>query len=290
MGYLLILLNQAAHQVEGMLVRRYGKKHGAGGLFFNAIICLFAMLFFVLTDKGGFYFPKELWLYGFVSCLMFAAGFYSMYLALQLGSYAISRLISSFSGVFAIVYGLVFLKEPAGVMTYIAFILVFASVFLMNYKTGGKEKEEEKGFSVKWLICVLVALVSNGMIAVLSRMQQLRFENACDNEFMMLSLGGAFAALMLIGLVTERGKLKQILKYGMLYGGIAGLMNGAANLVNLATYLFLPISVVTPIRTGLGIVTNFVISVLVYKEKFTRRQLVSAVIGVLALVLLKLGQ
>ena len=290
MGYLLILINQAAHQVEGMLVRRYGKKHGAGGLFFNAIICLFAMLFFVLTDKGGFYFPKELWLYGFVSCLMFAAGFYSMYLALQLGSYAISRLISSFSGVFAIVYGLVFLKEPAGVMTYIAFILVFASVFLMNYKTGGKEKEEEKGFSVKWLISVLVALVSNGMIAVLSRMQQLRFENACDNEFMMLSLGGAFAALMLIGLVTERGKLKQILKYGMLYGGIAGLMNGAANLVNLATYLFLPISVVTPIRTGLGIVTNFVISVFVYKEKFTRRQLVSAVIGVLALVLLKLGQ
>ena len=290
MGYLLILINQAAHQVEGMLVRRYGKKHGAGGLFFNAIICLFAMIFFVLTDKGGFYFPKELWLYGFVSCLMFAAGFYSMYLALQLGSYAISRLISSFSGVFAIVYGLVFLKEPAGVMTYIAFILVFASVFLMNYKTGGKEDGEEKGFSVKWLICVLVALVSNGMIAVLSRMQQLRFENACDNEFMMLSLGGAFAALMLIGLVTERGKLKQILKYGMLYGGIAGLMNGAANLVNLATYLFLPISVVTPIRTGLGIVTNFVISVLVYKEKFTRRQLVSAVIGVLALVLLKLGQ
>lgn len=290
MGYLLILLNQAAHQVEGMLVRRYGKKHGSGGLFFNAIICLFAMIFFVLTDKGGFYFPKELWGYGFVSCLMFAAGFYSMYLALQLGSYAISRLISSFSGVFAIVYGLVFLKESASVTTYIAFVLVFASVFLMNYRPAGKENAEEKAFSMKWLICVLVALVSNGMIAVLSRMQQLRFENACDNEFMMLSLGGAFAALMLIGLVTERGKLKQIIKYGTLYGGIAGLMNGAANLVNLATYMFLPISVVTPIRTGLGIVMNFVISVLAYKEKFTRRQLVSAVIGVLALMLLTLGQ
>lgn len=290
MGYLLILLNQAAHQVEGMLVRRYGKKHGSGGLFFNAIICLFAMIFFVLTDKGGFYFPKELWGYGLVSCLMFAAGFYSMYLALQLGSYAISRLISSFSGVFAIVYGLVFLKESASVTTYIAFVLVFASVFLMNYRPAGKENAEEKAFSMKWLICVLVALVSNGMIAVLSRMQQLRFENACDNEFMMLSLGGAFAALMLIGLVTERGKLKQIIKYGTLYGGIAGLMNGAANLVNLATYMFLPISVVTPIRTGLGIVMNFVISVLAYKEKFTRRQLVSAVIGVLALMLLTLGQ
>lgn len=288
MGFLLILLNQTAHQVESMLVRRYGKKHGAGGLFFNAIICLFAMIFFVLTDRDGFNFPGELFLYGFVSCLMFAAGFYSMYLALQLGSYAISKLICSFSGVFAIVYGLVFLKEPAGVITYIAFALVFTSVFLMNYKTGGGEKDEEKGFSLKWLICVLVSLVSNGMIAVLSRMQQIRFDNACDNEFMMLSLGGAFAALLAIALITERSGLKQMLKFGTLYGGLAGLMNGAGNLVNLATYIFLPISVVTPIRTGLGIVMNFAVSVLLYKEKFTHRQLVSAVIGVLALVLLTL--
>jgi len=289
MGFLLIFLNQTAHQLESMLVRRYGKKHGAGGLFFNAIICLFAMIFFVLTDRDGFFFPRELFLYGLVSCLMFAAGFYSMYLALQLGSYAISKLICSFSGVFAIVYGLVFLKEPAGVITYIAFALVFISVFLMNYKTGGGEKDEEKAFSMKWLICVLVSLVSNGLIAVLSRMQQIRFDNACDNEFMILSLGGAFAALLLIALFTERSGLKKMLKFGTLYGGLAGLMNGAGNFVNLATYLFLPISVVTPIRTGLGIVMNFVVSVLLYKEKFTRLQLVSAVIGVFALVLLNLG-
>ena len=53
MGFLFICLNQAAHQVEGMLVRRYGRKHGAGGMFFNAIICLFSMFFFVITDRDG---------------------------------------------------------------------------------------------------------------------------------------------------------------------------------------------------------------------------------------------
>ncbi len=288
MGILLICINQAAHQLEGMLVRRYGKKHGAGGLFFNAIICLFAMIFFIFSDRDGLHFSGELFLYGLVSALMFAAGFYSMYLALQLGSYAISRLISSFSGIFAIGYGLLVLKEEASLLTWIALVLVFASMFLMNYHPS-REESEKKPFSVKWLICVLVSLFSNGMIAILSRMQQIRFDNACDNEFMTLSLGGAAAALLLIGFINERGRLKSVLKYGLLYGGAAGLMNGAANLANLATYLFMPISLATPIRTGLGIVTSFVLSIILYKEKFTRRQLISALIGVLALVLLKLA-
>ncbi len=289
MGILLICINQVAHQIEGVLVRRYGKKHGSGGLFFNAILCLFAMLFFILSDRNGFTFPSELFLYGGISALAFAAGFYSMYLALQIGSYALSRLIVSFSGVFAIGYGLIILKEPAGVLTYIALALVFASMFLMNYKPGG-DSNEKKSFSVKWLICALISLFSNGAIAILSRMQQIRFDNACDNEFMVLSLGGSFAALMLIGFITERGRLKSVLRYGILYGGAAGLANGAANLANLATYLFLPISLATPLRSGLGIVTNFALSVFLYKEKFTRRQLISALIGVLALILLKIAQ
>lgn len=287
MGILLIVLNQIAHQVEGMIVRSYGKKYGSGGMFFNAIICLAAMLFFVVTDKNGFCFPKEIFIYGFISCLMFASGFYSMYLALQLGSYAMSRLISSFSGIFAIGYGLLILKEPAGVITYAALVLVFVSVFLTNYSKGNADGK--KPFSMKWLICVLVSLVSNGFIAIISRMQQIRFENAYDNEFMMLSFGGAFAALMIIGFFLEKGKFKSIIRSGTLYGLGAGLANGAANLLNLLTYLFIPISIVTPIRTGMGIVTSFLISMVLYKEKFSKQQMVGAVIGVAAIVLLTFG-
>lgn len=287
MGILLIVLNQIAHQVEGMIVRSYGKKHGSGGMFFNAIICLAAMLFFVVTDKNGLCFPKEIFIYGFISCLMFASGFYSMYLALQLGSYAMSRLISSFSGIFAIGYGLLILKEPAGIITYIALILVFISVFLTNYSKGNADGG--KTFSVKWLICVLVSLVSNGFIAIISRMQQIRFENAYDNEFMMLSFGGAFAALMLIGFFLEKDKFRSIIRSGTLYGLGAGLANGAANFLNLLTYLFIPISIVTPIRTGMGIVASFLISMVLYKEKFSKQQMVGAVIGVAAIVLLTIG-
>lgn len=288
MGALLLAIDMIAQQGESMIVKRYGKKHGAGGMFFNAIICLFAMVFFFLTDKNGLCFPKELWLYGIISCLMFATGFYTMYVALQLGSFVASKLLSSFSGVISIVYGILFLKEPAKFTTYLAIVLVFVSVFLMQWKKpSATEPAEKKGFSAKWLVCILLTAVSNGFIAVISRMQQIRFDNAYDNEFMILSFAGACIALFIMGFAMEREKFRDIFKYGLAYGAGAGLINGAKNLINLWIYLYIPISIATPLKTGLGFILSFVISILFYKEKFTKQQLISVIIGIIAILLFK---
>ena len=287
MGTLLILLAILIHQGEGMIVKHYGNKYGSGGMFFNAVICLFSMLFFILTDKNGFYFPPMLFAFGLVSCLMYAAGFGFMYLALQCGSYALTRLIASMSGIIAILYGIVFLEEPAGWLTYLAIGLVFLSVILMNYRK--KEQGEKKGFSLKWLIYVLITALSNGLIAVLTRMQQLHFNDACSNEFKILSLGGACIALVIIGLFTDKGRLRQTLRQGTLHGTLAGLLNGANNYLTMTVYLFIPISLATSLRTGLEILASFAVSVLIYRETFTRRQVFSALIGIVALVLLQIS-
>ena len=287
MGTLLILLAILIHQGEGMIVKHYGNKYGSGGMFFNAVICLFSMLFFILTDKNGFYFPPMLFAFGLVSCLMYAAGFGFMYLALQCGSYALTRLIASMSGIIAILYGIVFLEEPAGWLTYLAIGLVFLSVILMNYRK--KEQGEKKGFSLKWLIYVLITALSNGLIAVLTRMQQLHFNDACSNEFKILSLGGACIALVIIGLFTDKGRFRQTLRQGTLHGTLAGLLNGANNYLTMTVYLFIPISLATSLRTGLEILASFAVSVLIYRETFTRRQVISALIGIVALVLLQIA-
>ena len=287
MGTLLIVLSILSHQGEGMIVKHYGKKYGSGGMLFNAVICLFSMLFFVLTDKNGFYFPPMLFAFGFVSCLMYAAGFGFMYLALQCGSYALTRLIASLSGIISILYGIILLNEPANAVTWLAFGLVFLAVFLMNYQK--KEQSEEKGFSLKWLIYVIITAVSNGLIAVITRMQQIYFNDACSNEFKLLSLGGACIALLIIGAFTDQGRFRDTLRHGTLHGTLAGLLNGINNYLTMAVYLFIPISLATSLKTGLEILASFAISVLIYREKFTRRQVIGAVIGIAALILLQLA-
>lgn len=291
MGTLFIILNQLFHQGEGMLLRHYGKKHGSGGMFFNAFVCFFAMLFFVVTDKGDLYFPAQLLIYGIADGVMFAAAFYSTYVALHLGSYAITKLVSSFSCIVPILYGVAFLQERINIVTYFSFVLVLVSMLLVN---GNDEKDkhnsEKKSLSVKWLVSAVISAVSNGFIFVIMRMQQLEFEKKCDNEFMIISLFSAFVLLFAIGLVTERHRLTYVAKHGSLYSAIAGILNGAANFANLYILIYVPISIATPLKTGVGIVMSFVVSVLIYKERFTRNQLVGAVVGFVGLMLLKISQ
>ena len=283
----LIVASLIASQLEIMIVKSYGDRKKNGGEFFNAIICFFSMLFFVVTDKDGLYFPAPLFLYGIISCIGYASGFYFTYLGLQCGSYANTNMVSSLGTVLTVVYGTVFLKEPSNLVTWIAVALIILAIVLMN----SEKNMDERGyrFSFKWLIYVLLSVVGNFVINVMKREQQIRFGGACDNEFLIISIFGAFLFLFVYGIFVNRCHLGTALKSGVLHGALAGVCNGAANLLNIIVLLYVPISIVSPVQAGGGLLLAFVVSSLFYKEKFTKMQILSAAIGVVALVLFKIN-
>lgn len=285
-GMILIFAGLACHQFEAILVKQHGKKHGSGGMFFNAIICLFAMIYFFVTDKNGLSFPREVQIYGIANCFMYATGFYTTYLAFRMGSFGLTRLLTSFSSIIPIFYGIVFLKEPTSFVTYIALALIFASVFLMNFKKDRENKD--KKLSAGWLICTLVTIVANAMISIIGKTEHDRLGDSFNNEFLIISLGGAALILFVFGLVFERSSISSTLKYGFLYGMLAGVFNGINNLIIMTTYSYLPLSFISPVKTGLGIVIAFLVSILLYHEKFSRRQYIGVIIGIAAVVLMNL--
>ena len=69
MGTLCMVLSMLVHQGETVLVKEHGKRHGSGGMLFNAVICLFSAVFFLLTDRNGFHFPGKLLVYGGISAI-----------------------------------------------------------------------------------------------------------------------------------------------------------------------------------------------------------------------------
>lgn len=284
-GMLLVLCSLAAHQLEVMIVKRYGEKHGKGGMFFNAIICLFAMIYFFVTDKGGLVFAKGILGYGIVNSFMYATGFYAAYAAFKLGSFGLTRLFTSFGVIISTFYGILFLKEPTTVLTYISFSMILISLALMNYS---KPDDAGQKITVKWVIYVLLIVISNAAIAIIGRIQHGIFGDTYKNEFLIISLAGAAISLFVLGMVFERGSFKTTLTHGFIYGASAGVFNGINNLLILVTYNYLPISFTSPLKSGLGIVISFVVSMLVYKEKFTKRQYVSVIIGILAVVLMNI--
>ena len=288
MGMLLIVICLIMQQAESVVVKEYGKKYGKGGMFFNAAICLFAFVYFTLsevfTGEYTFYFPKELWRYGIVSGLCYATGFYTLYVALKIGSYGLTRLLSSFGTIIPIVYGIAFLNEQPTRFTYASVVLILVSVFLMNYNSGG----EKSKVSLKWILCVTGTILANAGIVIIAKSQQLVFDTKCSNEFLMISYALATFFLLCFGVLYERNQFKEAAGKVTVYGMMAGVFNGINNVVTLVVYIYVPLSIVSPVKTALNLVLSFVLSVLLYKEKFTKKQLLSVLIGIVAVVLLNL--
>ena len=292
MGYLLVLLFVALNMGESIAVKSYAKKYNSGGFIMNAIIALFACLFFVskvLLFSDGFNFMQEMIPYALVNSVFYSCGFYFAFVAFKIGPFGLTRLIANFSLMFPIFYGIFFLNEPTGIFTYIGIVLIVAAMFMMNYTGKSASREKKEGtVSLKWLACILISTFANGFISVVTRMQQIKFENACSNEFQIISIGGSFLFLTIVGIITDRKNLNHVLKKGTLYGAVSGLFNGAKNFTVLAVYLFMPISTASPLKTSLGMIAAFVVSIIFYKEKYSLLQKIGVLCGAVAVVLLAL--
>lgn len=291
MGYLLILLFTVLSIGESMVIKAYAKKYSTGGMLMNAIICLFACLFYVGKDlifDTGFNVPSEMIPLALINSVLYAAGFYLMFLAFKVGPYGLTSLIAKFALLFPIFYGIFFLNDPTTPLTYIGIALIVAAMFFMNYSGGksGMQVRHGSGISFKWLLFSIVSLVANGFISILTKMQQLKFDKVCDNEFQMISTGGAFILLLIIGLIIDHADIKEILKHGTLYGLASGAFNGAKNLTQLAIFPLLPLSVISPTKTGVGLVLSFLVSLVFYKEKYTKIQIIGVALGAAAVIIL----
>ncbi len=288
-GLIYIFAGTLVHQLEAIVVKNYGKKHGKGGMFFNAFLCLFAVVYFVvsdlLLDKSGFQLPPAVLLCGALTSILYAAGFYAAYVAYAAGSFGLTRFYTSFGGVLTIVYGLAVLGETTGPLFWPAVVLKFLAMFLIQYKAA---KESDAKFSLKWFISMLITVLSNVAISIINKWQQDHFDGQFRNEYLTVIFVGSALVLFVLGLVYERHSFKATVKHGLVYGMAAGLLNGLNNVFSLAVYYYLPISFVSPFKGGLGMLATFIIAVLLYKEKFTVRQYIGAAIGVASMVLINI--
>lgn len=282
MGFFLIALSVFTNIAEGMLVKIQGSKSSRGVYIFNGLIAVGSMLFFVFTDTDGFSLSAELFSYAVPSAIMYCMALICTYKALACGSFALSMLIISYSIVFPVVYGIVFLKEPAGILTYIAFAIIAVSLYLSRGNTAGEKKE----FSVKWVIYILIATIGNGLFSVMKKMQQIRFDNALNNEFMIITLGTSAVFLLAFGFAKDGAKSISLKGTACAVG--AGLFNGVTNMLTLIINTMVALSISQPITTGLRIVLSFVISGLILKERFLKRQIGGVILGAAALILLNI--
>ena len=284
----LLALGAIVHQTEGLMIKKYNSKHGEGGMVFIAMASFFSMLFFVITDRGGFDFSSELLPYGIISGVIFAATSYLTCVALGCGSFVLTNLFLSYSLLIPTFYGLFILDESATVLIYVGLAMMAVSIFLTQKKDGGKQEKCGERTSLLWIASVAFSVVGSGLFGVMQKLQQVKFNQSYDSEFMIITLGVSSVLLLVMGMIKDKRVAFSALRRGGAYALIAGASNGATNLLNLTVNAMLPISIAAPSRSGVTIVTSFLISLIIFKEKLSARQILGVIIGMAALVALNL--
>ncbi len=281
MGYFLLAVNTVTNASQSVCKKFLNRRSSHSECTFSAMITTAAFLFFLLFASRGAYSLSLLpYSIGFSSCYAVAA--LTCVLALNEGSLALTNLSLAYSVVIPLGYSIVFCDESITPLQGLGLLCVCLS-FLLVYGKRGKEK---RTVSLKWLFYVGTLFVSNGLCSVFMRMQQRRFLSQYDTAFMIISL--AIATLLLWGtaLLRERTTIRTAIRKGWWLSGVCGALNGITNRGGLACLLLLPGTIYYSVLSARTLIISGILSMIVFKESFTRLQTIGMLFGVLAVVLL----
>jgi len=268
--------------LQNVTRKAFTSKCGDGGPYFQSALCGLAALLYFLVTSGIPGFIPELIPHALGFGASYTAAVIFLALAIANGSLSLTALITSYSLMLPTMYGLIFLKEPAGKWLLVGIVLLAVSLVLIN-KPGDKEP-----VTLKWVIYSALAFVGNGMCSVTQKMQQLAFDGAYKNEFMIYSLIFVSAVTLIFTLVRERERIPFYLKKGWYLCTTCGVLNGSTNFLVMVLTGKMATSVMFPSISAGGIVVTYIISKLFYKEKLSKKQLVGFALGTLSVIFLSL--
>lgn len=257
------------------------KTNGNGVYFFTTLLSGAALLFFALTSPE-LAFDLSFVPYSVAFAVSYALASLFAVLAIAFGSLSLTSLITSYSLMIPTFYGLIFLKDPFGKGFIFGLVFLIISLFLINKKDGNIK------FSLKWIIFVIVAFIGNGMCSVVQKMQQVAFDGAYKNEFMIVALAIVTVVMFVMTMIKERKGIKLYLKAGWHLSIICGALNGMVNLFVMILSNRMPVSLMFPLISAGGLIVTYLVSRFLYKEKLTRMQFLGFIFGLAAIVFLNI--
>ena len=258
-------------------------KTGESAITFNAIKGLFAFIPMLIIAFFGFSFhlPTILYalVYGGLMCVSMMSGYY----ALKSGPMALTSMLVSFSIAIPITYGLC-VGETLSAPKIIGLCTLVVAIVAINLN---KKNGEGKVFYAKWILFVVLTFVSNGVMSVVQKVHQTQFPSLYVSEFM--TVGMLVCALFFVGLALCKVKPKQIMQSkGKIFGVIAGVCVAVSNFCTTALVGMENASALFPAITAGTLVLNLVCGLVIFKEKLKINHYIAVVLGIVAVVLLKI--
>ena len=275
--YLFLTISAFSMVLQNSLFNLIGKKETRNGktfsyIFFMNFICF--LLFAALSlGKGGSLYSAGL---GAVFGLVTMLAYFCNLQALAKGPMHITILVTTSSMVVPALSGALFFHEPFRLskLAATAALLCFICISL-------KKDDRSKG-SGFWTLFCLLPFALQGAIGILQKVHQ---TSAHSGELSMFLMTAFLFSSLLSGVAAKRSEGVLLPpKRGCLLAAVCGLCTFAMNLINLRLSGIMPAQVFFPLVNGGSIVLSSLSAVLIFGERFTRRQLAGLLGGLVSLI------
>lgn len=282
MEYIIVLLLSVLATAKVAFQTAFGKKtvkNSTDALYFNIYIFIVAAILFLPKVFGC---SSQIWLYAIVDAI-FTIGYQLFYTkALSVGNVSLTVLTVNFSMVINVLASHLFFDESVSFVRFIAIGLTIVSFIICNYKDK-KEKGERM-----WLSFTLLSMLCLSLASITQKVFS-GSQYSDENQAFVSCLYIASAIIGIIIYVFIRRKEKRtfnlgfdMIKFGFGVGVTLAIYQiiftyGLSNIDG--TFLF-------PAQTGGVLIFSTLSGVLIFKDKFTKKQLLGIVIGLIALMLM----
>ena len=213
--------------------------------------------------------------------IMLIGGLWCYTLALSQGKTAICATIYSFGFIVPTLSGTLFWNETISICGYLG-ILILIPVLIISGTSP--KKQDNKQTNKTYIIPLVLALLSSGGLGVMQKIHQ-SSESANEmNTFLLLSFIFAFTVSIIFSFTAKKSENKMERK-SISFSLIVGVIFSLCNIMN--TYLagVLDSAVLFPILNIGSILISLILSVIIYKEKMDKRDILILILGISAIVL-----
>ena len=290
MNYLLLFFCIFSIGIQGVFRKQFNLKADVseGPYMLNFIMTLTTAVMTAAIGYKEFEFHVPTIVLGLMFGVIFAVSINSTLIAIKCGPLSVTYLLISFATIIPVLFGILFLREPFSVSTAIGLLLFIVALLLFNRSDG----KNETAVSKKWIFYGSLVFFASGICSVIQKYHQVLTPGKYQYEIITIAmLTAAIINLVVYSLAkkSDAASNRNMIKYALIYGIPNGIANVFANLLTLILTVKMSASIMFPIVSAGGIVSTFIISVLIYKEKTGRMKIIGFVVSLISIVILNLN-
>lgn len=253
------------------------------GFYFETVASIFAILYLFVVGFNGFNLPTVLC--SAITGALFLLELLTALKVLKSAPLVLCTMCSLGGGVILpTISGIFLFNEPMHLLQWCAILIFFLSAYLLS-------PSDNKRWSIDKYTFVLLAFnfLVNGLCGIVGKYFAVKVENG--NPALFACLSYAFAALLfsIVLIIMKNNKESSNAPFDkklLVLGGFVGLV--CTTIVYFSTVLsrIVPIVQLNTVPNAVCIVGNFILGVLLFKEKFTITKLIGVVLSIISTVLI----